>query len=937
MSSTSDSQFARFSQEVVVELIMRAFQGAEEPTPEDVARRVAELLAAPPFSHLRSLKDEIATEVLRRTRVVIGSATALDGTDDHVEWLPEKSRSDWRFWPRLEDYLRRVDQLPPSVLHELDQSTDRTLERLEDPERNGEWDRRGLVVGHVQSGKTTHYTALAAKALDSGYQIVIILAGVHNSLRSQTHERIDRHLIGRHSAALIDAVTQHAEPGWTTGFVGVGEEDRRLGRPRPACTLLTCTTSADDGDFRTKIANQVGFQVGPGSRLVLVVKKNATILRNLSRWLRLQNAQGANAETQPIANPALVIDDEADHASINTSRDPEADPNRINLLIRELLLAFDRVGFIGYTATPFANIFAYHEETESRFGPDLFPRSFILNLKAPSDYIGPGLVFGHPGDESAGIAEQQALPMYLPVEDSQAWIPDRHKRDCQPGPLPASLKEAVRLFVLVCAARAARGEPDVHNSMLVHATRFVDVQEKVDRQIAGEIDGLRDIVGHGAAVDVALIKQSLHNLWAKRIVTPHAVFVTRLGDRALPVPEWNLVWSQIVPVLNRIRIMRINGTSVDSLAYSKAIDGLYVIAVGGDKLSRGLTLEGLSVSYFLRTSNMFDTLMQMGRWFGYRRGYVDLCRVYTTPALFTAFREIALAMDDLRADLDYMAAVGKTPAEFGLRVRAPSDGLLITAANKIRRGEDVLVRFAGTLVQALELPRTGQRSLQNRDSTSRFLGRLGPRNRIVRGQPSSHSLWRNIPAALVLEFLADYEAFATPSFFNRCDALRRYIQEQLSRGELSQWTVATVGKHDPEEEVLIGSERFALVHRRQKEGTPPSRFETQVVVGSNEEALDLTADEYELALSRSPATLETGRPRVTPRREQIREARPSSRGLLLIYLIRPPNSSPEEFVPSVAISFPESETALPLTYTVNRVWLEHRGLLGEWDDEPATP
>lgn len=182
--------------------------------------------------------------------------------------------------------------------------------------------------------------------------------------------------------------------------------------------------SADNGDFKKGIANQIGFQVSSGSRLVMVVKKNGSILRNLISWLRLQNAAGQ----AKITAPALIIDDEADHASVNTSRDPDDDPTTINKSIRKLLMSFERIGFVGYTATPFANIFINMDADHQEYGPDLFPRSFIVNLKAPSDYVGPNRVFGHSGDESAGIAEQPPLPMFEKINDASSWLPDKHNK-----------------------------------------------------------------------------------------------------------------------------------------------------------------------------------------------------------------------------------------------------------------------------------------------------------------------------------------------------------------------------------------------------------------------------------------------------------------------------------------------------------------------------
>lgn len=940
----NSATFGDITPEMVIDLILITFMGGQEPTPAQVEQKVDEFLSGP-FSSLRPQRSVVIEEVLRRIRVRIGSASTLDEKDsDHIEWLLSVNREQWRYWPRLQDYLRRIDRLPPSVLQELERSTDQALQRLESPERAGRWDRRGLVVGNVQSGKTTHYTSLAAKALDAGYEIVIILAGTHNSLRSQTHERIDRYLLGRDSAALIEAL-RSGDPSRAIR-IGVGEDDLRLGRPAIPFTILTCTTSSEDGDFRTQIANQVGFQVSRGSRLVMVVKKNASILRNLIRWLRAQNTIGVtDGRERRIAAPTLIIDDEADHASVNTSRDPDDDPTTINRLIRSLLIAFDRVGFIGYTATPFANIFIGTDTETSKYGPDLFPRSFIVNLKPPTDYIGPSLVFGHPGDESAGIPEQLPLPMYRKVKDSEAWIPDKHDKYHTPGALPKTLKEAIRLFVLVCAARITRGDENVHNSMLVHATRFINVQGRIASQIENEVVALRNIIGSGGPSDLQNVKQDFEDIWRRRLLEPHEDFRVRLGDRCLPLPDWDTVWSQVDKAVQRIQVMRINGDSRDTLTYSRNPQGVSVIAVGGDKLSRGLTLEGLSVSYFLRTSKMFDTLMQMGRWFGYRPRYADLCRVYTTKYLYEAFREIALAVDDLRTDLDRMADIGKEPLDFGLRVRTPSDGLLITAANKLRRGEEVFVRFAGELVQALEIARTGQRAENNRNAVRQFIESLGATTaeRAVRNDASSHFLWRDIEVGRVLDFLSGYEAFSTPSFFNRCDALRRFIQEQARKGELLNWTVAVISKRlpppestEPGKSVTIGGQEFPLVKRKRKENIPDERFATQAVVGLMEEAIDLTIDEFNDAIDRSPAdTTRPGAKPERPTREAIRSVRQQdSRGLLLIYLIEDPSSQEDavEFIPSVAVSFPTSDSAKPLAYTVNEVWRQQYGLMEDLDD-----
>jgi len=905
------------------------FQGRTSPTPEEVENQVDQVLSGP-FEPLRPQRRQIIDLILERISIRIGASSVLEDNSDHEEWLKIDDSRKWRLWNRLHEYLHERDKFPPSVLAELDESTNQALRRLESPQRVGRWNRRGLVVGHVQSGKTTHYTALAAKAFDAGYQIVIVLAGIHNSLRSQTHERIDRYLIGKDSAAIIEALNQGKPP--KKSKIGVGELDIEQGHQAIPFDIHTCTSSADNGDFHTSIANQVGLEASANSRLMLVVKKNAVILRNLTTWLLAQNSV-AGKGTQ-IAAPTLVIDDEADHASVNT-HDPDEDPTTINRLIRKLLHLFSRVGFVGYTATPFANIFIApdRDDDDPALGPDLFPKAFIVNLQAPTNYIGPDLVFGHPGDDSVELPPRAPLPMHVSADDSDTWLPEKHKKDYVPGPLPKSLREALRLFVLNVAVRRIRADGDKHNSMLVHATRFVDVQKRVVRQLQDELDALRNCLGLGSPASIQKEMDDLHKIWTQRVAVPHAEFRKVLGDRCLPLPGWKEVQAMLREALRKIKVNEINGTSADTLAYSRSPDALDVVAVGGDKLSRGLTLEGLSVSYFLRTSKMYDTLMQMGRWFGYRPRYADLCRVYTTHGLHSAFREIALATEELREDLDRMARANLSPEMFGLRVRAPSDGLLITAANKIREGKPVKVRFADSLVQALEIARTGPRADENRRAVENLLGALGPPSRLLRKKATPHFLWAISSAQLVVEFLEKYEAYSTPSFFPRCEPLVKYIRERVLDGELKQWTVALVSKNAKEHETNpnwvpeIAGLRVPLVTRIQlNAGENPERFRTQAIVGSAEEALDLGDDDFAAVVDEKVNPQTGARQKVIDRLE-VRKLRPPTHGLLLIYPIKDVKlDGPNGWIPSVAISFPRSDRAKPLEYTVNEIWQRQHGL-----------
>ncbi|MGD9714121.1 MAG: Z1 domain-containing protein, partial [Thermomicrobiales bacterium] len=402
--------------------------------------------------------DEIVRVLQAEFNIFQADTVSLDNSDGHIEWLVEKRDSiDWRFWNRYLRYLQEETRLPPLVLERLDSTTQRILAKLEDPARPAPWDRRGMVVGQVQSGKTGNYTGLICRAVDAGYRLVIVLAGMHNSLRSQTQLRLDEGFLG-----LDTQLRQMADSddGFSTAALGVG---RLIGEPRLSAASLT--TSAERGDFR--LARAQSGSIIPGDFPVLVVaKKNSGILDNLRDWLL--NVSGVGDPRRVRDYPVLVIDDEADNASINTKA-PGDEPAKVNQAIRTLLHSFDRKAYVGYTATPYANIYIDPAADHEDLGPDLFPRSFIEYLRPPTNYFGPTRLFGSD--------DEPPLPLYRDVSDAEAWIPDRHKNGHRPGPLPETVRKAIRAFVLARAARMARGETRAHNSMLIHVTRFNSVQD----------------------------------------------------------------------------------------------------------------------------------------------------------------------------------------------------------------------------------------------------------------------------------------------------------------------------------------------------------------------------------------------------------------------------------------------------------------------------
>lgn len=452
--------------------------------------------------------------------------------------------------------------------------------------------------------------------------------------------------------------------------------------------------------------------------------------------------------------PLLVIDDEADYASANTKEyrddlgeiDPDADPTRTNELIRKLLNLFEKSAYVGYTATPFANVFMHHEATNKSVGEDLFPRSFIINIPAPSNYIGAEKVFGleRPGDGR----ESRGLPIIKNIADAEDIFPPRHNKWLEVESLPPSMHEAILCFVLACATRRVRGDVEADNSMLIHVTRFTLVQEQVAelvREVLTDIRRQLEFPGTGGDVLAKLRK-----LWNTEFVPKFEPIAAALPQEDLSPVDWEDVEKELFKATKRITVREINGTAKDALDYAEHPQGLSVIAIGGDKLSRGLTLEGLSVSYFVRTSKMYDTLMQMGRWFGYRPRYADLCRLYTSPVLAQWYRHIATATAELREEFDLVFDRGGNPLEFGHRVRTHPDGLMITAANKMRSSSRIRAGFSGTISETVSFDTRSAH--QNLDAFNRFFEEL-PKNHAKGGR----YVWKGVDGTLIRDLMAEVE------------------------------------------------------------------------------------------------------------------------------------------------------------------------------------
>ena len=917
------------------------------------------------FDSLASVDVEKLTAELRHLfSVGAESATALDDPTGHRSWLPSRRANiAWRFWNRYMTYLERDFGMPPAVVSNLDELTNMTLERLEDPQRGPPWDRRGMVVGSVQSGKTANYTGLICKAVDAGYKLVIVLAGIHSNLRAQTQLRLDEGVLGFDTQKSRKLNTDNR-------WVGVGK------LPGDRLVVHSLTSSAENGDFNKTIAEQIGVMLG-GDPVVLVIKKNSRLLENLIKWvLHVAGSDEAATGRRVIRNtPLLLIDDEADNASINTKAKPGVPDGEsvtaINGKIRKLLDAFEKSAYVGYTATPFANIFINPDAETPEHGEDLFPRSFIINVKPPSNYVGPVKVFGLDGDPDADIAASDGLPIVRTIDDFGAAFPPKHKIDHVPGELPDSLRRAIRCFILTCAARRARGQVKNHNSMLVHVTRFVNVQNLAVNLIRNEMSGLQRRIEFGDGNRRPILFDELEQLWKEEFVP-----VTQaLGNESGTPVTWAEVRAQLHPAAAKVAVLPINGFAKEALDYKEhEVEGRTVIAVGGDKLSRGLTLEGLSISYFLRTSRMYDTLMQMGRWFGYRSGYLDLCRLFTTRILVDWYRHIAFAEEELRREFDYMVAAGLTPANYGLRVRTHPDGMIVTALNKMSHGRTLELSWAGVLAQTTQLPKNARKIAANLEATEALIGVLG---KPVVDVGRETRLWTDAPAMIVANFV---EALQFPPASARAsgEQLAAFIRKQTSKvpAELRFWTVALVSNAQAayDRHRSLGGLPIGLIERTPEDQTPTmfllkkanilspadegrdfiGKFDQLwfgTVSGKNELSDDVDwlreqigREAQEVALNLTRRWQQTEPPKIRrssegeikrPNGRVLRVLRRPDNGLLLIYPLLPPTKvrhekstveEPAGLDPSglpiigVALSFPTSTTTLGVEYRVNRVW-----------------
>lgn len=724
-----------------------------------------------------------------------GSAIFSDYETLH-NWYSKIKLEKQPFWERYRRYLLEKSSLDERSINILDHETlPNILNCLADPNEQFEGKKkpcRGLIIGDVQSGKTSTYIGLICKAADAGYKVIILLAGTTESLRQQTQERVDEGIIGY-------TFPKDVKKG--TGIkVGVGEYTST----RPASAFTSVQRDFVGGT--DKLATSIELHK---SIVVFVCKKNVSVLNKLYKWIEEQNLDTVKGYVDA---PMLLIDDEADNASVNTKVD-ETDPTKTNKIIRNICNLFKNSTYVGFTATPFANIFIDPDSVDSMKQADLFPENFIYSLPTPSTYIGAKKIFYPDGEYYSNlrfIADIEE-PDYASDEYKELVKEDietlntgpfyyLHKKEWD-GTFPKSLREATMCFFIANVIRDLRGNISAPRSMLVNMSRFVKVQRVIREHINDIYNSVLSTLKYDYSeidsknLNLPLYKE-FNNIWKKHFSNVKDISVKRVLKK-----------KNLLDAISDIQIVVVNGSKASSKLDYKANPHLRVIAVGGLALSRGLTLEGLMVSYFYRNTATFDVLMQMGRWFGYRRKYEDLFQIWTSQSSAVWYAEIAEASELLKDDIKRMYEQRLTPKDFGLKVRDNCEALQITANNKMRSASQYQFRvaFYGNIYDTPYLSLNAGNNKENLRVTQQLAKdlftkgydyRFADVERHKNDDPFSKNIhdsryFSDVPKSIVRDFLTKIKCSLLNMNFN-IESLLSFIDDDNNNG-LDSWDIVFEG------------------------------------------------------------------------------------------------------------------------------------------------
>ena len=639
-----------------------------------------------------------------------------------------------------------------SVVAELDKSTDTIMNFLGNPQEK-EFNVKGLIMGDVQSGKTTCYTALCNKAADAGYRVIIVTAGIIEKLRKQTQQSLN--------SELAQLVKNHVYD-------------------------IPCLTS-----------EQSDFQSFPGAPIsvfkddrpvLLVVKKNTTVLDKVLKWITPDD----DTWKLPLDYPLLFIDDEADNASINTKE--ETDPTKTNGLIRKILKAFSKSSYVGITATPFANIFIDPDVVNGSHGDDLFPKDFVYRLTPPSNYFSSRSIFAKNSVYCVHIDYVDEQKRH--IDDLEKWLPANHKKDEFPTrDLPGTLKDAIGYFMLACGIMDVLSEEDPipHRTMMIHISRFIEIQNRIADYISEYVNMIRSKLSNYSGDPVRAEEcseiQHLKRLWERfelSLICNHMDWGEFLGTRLLDA-------------IDTLAVVTVNSKQrAQNNAFDYENGGKRYIVVGGNALARGLVLKDLVVSYFRRDSIMSDALLQMGRWCGYRGKFQKLVKVWLPESADDSFGYALNISDDVAAMFHQIVAQKGTPSDFAFKLAKSPAAFLPTARNKMK--STVVVRIPVTLDGcAVDTPRIINDPLVCKKNDETIVNMLIANKKYIEPDSSGRNVifYRNLPYHILLDCLESLE-MGMMSFSLDISNVRTYISEKAKNWDLAIRTATSGDFFDAE-------------------------------------------------------------------------------------------------------------------------------------------
>jgi hypothetical protein len=755
----------------------------------------------------------------------------------------EELKNSWNYSDRYFTLLEKAGR-SEKVIDETKNTSLEILEKMGDPKSREEFYVKGLVVGSVQAGKTQNFNAVINRAIDSGYGLIIVLAGLMEDLRNQTQLRIENDVIGEGLDIDTDTLVKK----------GVGTI-RRFGNMGDSGITQVISITSAKSDFKKSLLD-ADFSLNHTN--ILVCKNNVSVLRNLIVWLH--DYLEENKDQHDI--PLLILDDEADNASLNNEGKKGREyASKTNGHIRALLALFKRKTYLGYTATPFANILADRndapendwivkykvrgqvEEKALQRVDNLFPDDFIVLLNPPSNYVGAKQIFEttKPIDNKAELK----IPLVELVDDNIEHFPDKvyspsngelvgvlkiksqndwnekigqfnsyldfadygeYRRQTRssrtgdgfPRRLPDSLKESILCFILTISIRESRKPAMVnstmfnpHNSMLIHISRYTLWQNSLKDLIDVYIRELQSSIQLDDPSNPSSIFATFERIWYKYYSTiiEHVSDYLPKGydDEFLkPISFETIKNNFLTDAIKGIEVKAVNSLTGDKLVYPKNTPKKY-IAIGGNRLSRGFTLEGLSINYFVRSTDYSDALLQMGRWFGYRPGYLDCCKLFITRDSMEKYDLVTRTIEELEIEFRKMEEKNRTPANFILRVKKHPGALKITRPAILRDTLEVNWSYQDTLEQSTNFDIRRQKI---EAVWEQFKNNIAGKHKFEIKKKENGSdagfLTAQTDIEGVLGILKQENNFGNET----CDSIIKFIERCQEVNKLTKWTIA---------------------------------------------------------------------------------------------------------------------------------------------------